>query len=110
MTEIIELNGKKYIEYEGEHHCNSFELNNKELLTDKFNIMGVGDVHLDKSFNHVKIGVEFLQKVVNILKELEIDSATIAVSKEYPLLIGRINKENNLLSGFLIAPRRDDLE
>lgn len=124
--ETIEVNGKKYVNYEeyerlqesnGEllkKQDSTFRLMERQALMDEANVMAITIAELKGEWFASHYSIEFLEKALKIIRLLSIfpeskknknQSVDIVCSKDYPLMIGRLNRENGRVTGICIAPR-----
>jgi len=114
--EKIEVNGKKYVLEEDYNELKrkstfespKFHLLSKDVLLDEANVLGIGCVQVGEGFHSVRLSVEYLEKIVKLLKQFSLRSKglekiDIVWTKDYPCIIGRLGKENKV-SGFILAP------
>src|SRR3990167_5276042 len=115
MENEIEVNGKKYVlktDVEAEKVENNnfpkFKLVVKEMMLDEANVLGIGSVEVQGDYHAVRLSAEYLEKIVKLLKQFSLskqgfDKIDIVWADKYPCIIGRVG-ENNMVSGFILAP------
>ena len=86
-----------------------FRVLNHVMETDGFVIAGIGAFKLEGYSVVMSVSLDYLKRAVKIIEELhkgEKDiGVDIAVCDDYPLVIGKYDKEKGEMSGIAIAPR-----
>lgn len=76
-----------------------------QLILDNKNVMGIGSADLSGEWFKSRYSIEYLEKALKMLKVMEIEIVDLIVAKDYPVLIGKVDKDNGKFAGFVIAPR-----
>jgi len=120
--EEIKINEKIYVlksDFENEYvHKDEIKTKSDKFVpqvscTDECNVMGLGSVEINSDWNSVIISIDFLERAIGIMKKVTYsnkknakrESVVLAITKNYPLLIGDI--KDNMFSGVIIAPRME---
>ena len=89
----------------------SFALDNHgDLQTDAPNVIGLGSATLKGEWHSVRLNVEYLKQVINVLEAAGklgggFTSVDIVMANaEFPVIFGRVDK-NGRATGFILAPR-----
>jgi len=93
------------------------KINSIDIMTEPANVVGLGTIEIDDNWLiRTRVDLSFLRKVIKVFEDFnEIvvsESKTgfvdIAVSEDYPLLIGKYDKEKKKFIGIIIAPKIDE--
>ena len=90
-----------------------------DIMTEPMCIVGLGTVEIDDNWLiRTRVSLSFLKSVVKILSnfnEIVISKETsgtdfidIAITEDYPLMLGKYDKDKKKFIGIIIAPKIDD--
>ena len=108
----IKIDGETYINKKDvleeyipkEEYEQKIEYAHKDLFMNQEMTMAMGSCKITGDWRKTRINVEYLQKAINSLKNMN-DNLDIAISNEYPICLGKI--ENDSFSGIIIAPLQE---
>ena len=95
------------------------EMISVDIMTEPLHIVGLGTIEIDENWIiRTRVSLDFLRKVIKILKNFkeitvsketsEDDYIDIAITEDYPLLLGRYDKDKKNFVGIIIAPKLDE--
>jgi len=86
-----------------------FKVVNNVLETDGYRVAGIGAANVEGYNIVVRVSLDYLERAVKVLKVLhkgEKDAnVDIAVTGDYPLIIGEYDKDTGTIAGIVLAPR-----
>jgi hypothetical protein len=62
----------------------------------------------EERYNTAKFSIEYLKKAIAIAETMGQETLDFAVAKDYPIIIGKYDKEKKEIAGIIIAPRSDE--
>ena len=87
-----------------------FKIVNEVLETDGCRIAGIGTVKIGGYDVVVGVSLDYLERAVKVLRALHKGERNdikvdIAVTRDYPVVIGEYNKDTGTIAGVVLAPR-----
>lgn len=117
MSKEMEINGKKYIELDVYKELKE-QLKQKSPpenikfisagYTDPACVMALGSVEVSPNYFKVNLSLNYLEKALKIIKELDKVTVHICMAKDSPICIGNYDEDKNICSGVVLAPRVED--
>jgi len=111
MVDKITIDEKEYVpKTEYDKLLNRTPQVEVNILKDIYQIKGVGSVNLTKGgYVSAKFSLDEINKILKSLAILNIDNENVVFtwSNDAPIIIGAINKKDNIASGIILAPRVD---
>lgn len=117
------IDGKEYIsieehkkvveELKENYKKNTGFLGDLPLLCDDAKIMAIGSVNNCNDFIFTSISISFLKKAIKIVEEVNCydeknkkrEHIHLGIRKDFPLLLGELNKDTHKFAGVIISPR-----
>jgi len=82
---------------------------NNVIEADECMVAGIGAVKLKGYSVTVSVSLEYLKRAIKVIEALHKGESDvrvdIAITNDYPLVVGRYDKETGVMSGVIIAPR-----
>ena len=87
-----------------------------DAMTEPLHIVGLGTIEIDENWIiRTRVSLDFLKKAIKILKDFkeiavsketsEDDYIDIAITEDYPLMLGQYDKNKKKFVGIVIAPK-----
>ncbi len=110
--EEIEVNGKKYVLKEDVAKASFCKFITPEAYMDETNVKGIGTMEITEGYAIAKFHIGLLSELLHSIKQFAVDkqypSCHIALKKDCPIAIGRLTEDSKFISGFVLAPVRED--